>query len=413
MPWKETCAVDERIAFVRDVLRSEASKAELCRRYGISRPTGDKWLERFDVLGPAGMDDLSSVPHRHPNQVPEEVADMLTALRRRHMTWGPRKLLAYLARRHSGKRWPAASTVGELLRREGLSVRRVRRHRTPPYTQPFCGCGQPNGTWCADFKGWFRTGDGKVCHPLTITDAFSRYLLRCQGMTRTSTDRVRGVFESAFREYGLPGAIRTDNGPPFASGAVSGLSRLSIWWLKLGIVPERIEPGRPEQNGRHERMHLTLKQEATRPAERTLRSQQGRFESFLREYNEDRPHEALGQRPPSELYERSARAFPSREPEPAYADDMEVRSVRHSGEIKWRNRRLYVGQLLAGERVGLAVVQDGRWLMYFCRQPLGLLDERRWKLWTVADARRKGWLSADALPRPFRCAPWTGQSEDV
>ena len=202
MPWKETCAVDQRIAFVRDVLRGEVSKSELCRRYRISRPTGDKWLERFEVRGLAGMDDLSSAPHQHPNQVPEELAEMLIALRRRHMTWGPRKLLAYLERRHAGVKWPAASTIGELLRRQGMAVGRVRRQRTPPYTQPFASCQEANGVWCADFKGWFRTADRTICHPLTITDAFSRYLLRCQGMPRAWTVPTKTIFEAAFRESG-------------------------------------------------------------------------------------------------------------------------------------------------------------------------------------------------------------------
>lgn len=413
MPWKETCAVDERIAFVRDVLCGEANKSELCRRYGISRPTGDKWLERFEERGLAGMDDLSSAPHRRPNQMPEELAEMLIGLRRRHMTWGPRKLLAYLERRYQGVPWPAASTVGELLRRHGMSVRRVRRQRTPPYTQPFGSCQEANSIWCADFKGWFRTADRSTCHPLTITDAYSRYLLKCQGMERAYAVPTRTVFESAFREYGLPQAIRTDNGPPFASNAVGGLSRLAIWWLKLGIVPERIEPGQPQQNGRHERMHLTLKQETANPPHATMRSQQRRFDEFRQEYNELRPHEALAQRTPAELYWPSPRGYPARLPEPEYGEKAEVRFVRHSGEIKWQGQRMYLGQVLAGENVGLEAVADGHWLVYFCRMPLGVLDDRRRKVWSVEAALRKGWLSADALPSPFRCAPGTGQSVNV
>lgn len=410
MPWKETCAVDQRMAFVRDYLRKEASKAELCRRYGISRPTGDKWLERFTKHGLAGMEDLSSAPHCHPNQVAEELADMLIALRRRHMTWGPRKLLAYLERRYEGMKWPVASTVGDLLRRHGMAISRVRRQRTPPYTQPFGSCQEANSVWCADFKGWFRTADGMICHPLTITDAFSRYLLRCTGMQRAYTDPAKTIFESAFQEYGLPQAIRTDNGAPFASKAVGGLSRLAVWWLKLGIVPERIEPGQPQQNGRHERMHLTLKQETASPPRSTMRSQQRRFNEFREEYNEQRPHEALGQRTPAELYRQSPRPYPARISEPEYVDSMEVRFVHRNGEIKWQGRRIYFGEVLVGENVGLEPISDGYWLVFFCKMPLGVMDDRHRKVWSVEAGLRKGWLSLDALPSPFRYAPGTGKS---
>ena len=297
--------------------------------------------------------------------------------------------------------------------RHGMAVGRVRRQRTPPYAQPFGSCQEANGVWCADFKGWFRTADRMICHPLTITDAFSRYLLRCQGMERAWTIPAKTIFESAFREYGLPQAIRTDNGAPFASKAVGGLSRLAIWWLKLEIVPERIEPGQPQQNGRHERMHLTLKQETANPPRGTMRSQQRRFDEFRLEYNEQRPHEALEQRTPAELYRMSPRAYPARMPEPEYGDGMEVRFVRHSGEIKWEGRRMYLGEVLAGENVALEPLSDEHWLVYFCKMPLGVLDDRRRKVWSVEAAMRKGWLSADALPSPFRCAPGTGQSMEV
>ena len=413
MPWKETCAVEERMAFVQDVLCGQASKAELCRRYGISRPTGDKWLDRFQQYGWAGLQDLLSAPHQHPNQMPSELAAMLLDLRRHHMRWGPRKLLAYLRRRYAGTAWPAASTIGELLPRHGLTVRRWRRHRTPAYTQPFGSCQDANAVWCADFKGPFRTGDGSCCHPLTITDAFSRYLLKCQGLPRALAVPTQGIFEAAFREYGLPQAIRTDNGTPFASQAVGGLSHLAVWWLRLGIVPERIEPGQPQQNGRHERMHLTLKQETAQPPRATLRSQQRRFDEFRQEYNEQRPHEALAQRTPAELYQASPRAYPSRLPEPEYGEQAVVRFVRKSGEIKWQGQRMYLGEVLGGQNIALEAISDGYWLVNFCRMPLGVMDDRRRKVWNVATAMRRGWLAADALPSPFRCAPGTGQSVKV
>ena len=413
MPWKETCAVDERIAFVAEVYQEEFSKAELCRRHGISRPTGDKWLERFEEYGRAGLKNLSSAPQHHPNEISSELAAMLVELRRNHMTWGPRKLLAYLERRYGCSRWPAASTVGDLLRRKGLAARRVRRPRTPPYSQPFAACQGANAIWCADFKGWFRTLDGKACHPLTITDGFSRYLLRCQVLEQPRAVPSKAVFELAFREYGLPEAIRTDNGVPFASQAVGGLSGLSVWWLKLGIVPERIEPGQPQQNGRHERMHLTLKQETACQRLSKLGSQQRRFDEFRQEYNQQRPHEALDQRTPAELYRPSSRPYPSRLAEPEYGPDMMARYVRSSGEIKWQGRRMYLAEVLKGENIGFKQISEEHWLMYFYKMALGVMDDRRQKVWTLEAAIRKGWLSAEALPAPFRCAPGSGQSVEV
>jgi transposase InsO family protein len=393
MPWKETCAVEQRLAFVHEILRAEDSKAELCRRYGISRPTGDKWLERFELQGEAGLSDLSSIPHHHANQVADELAQAIMGLRTEHMTWGPRKLLAYLKRGRPQERWPVASTIGDLLRRRGLSTGRKRRHHAAPRTVPFQSCDGPNAVWCIDFKGWFATGDGRRCYPLTLTDAFSRYLLRCQSLERAAHGLTQPILEAAFREYGLPRAIRSDNGCPFASMGLGGLSCLSIWWLKLGIMPERIEPGKPQQNGRHERMHRTLKQETTRPAERTLQRQQVRFDEFRQEYNQQRPHEALGQRPPAELYEPSPRRYPSRVAEVEYPDAMEVRRVRRHGEIKWQGRVQFVSEVLAHEPVGLEPLGQGYWLLYFSRLPLAVVDDRRKRLWTLDSAARKGWIA--------------------
>ncbi len=388
MPWKETCAVEQRMAFVREVLAGDLSKAALCRLYGISRPTGDKWLERFTLMGQAGLNDLSTAPHVHPNQIAEELADVLLDLRRQHMTWGPRKLLAHLERHWSRRDWPAASTVGELIRRNGLSTGRKRRHRAAPRTAPFSECDGPNRVWCIDFKGWFRTGSGARCYPLTLTDAYSRYLLRCQGLPRADSDRSWSVMEAAFREYGLPQAIRSDNGSPFATVGLGGLSRLSVRWLKLGIVPERIDPGRPDQNGRHERMHRTLKAEC--PPEPTMRRQQASFDRFGHEYNYDRPHEALGQRVPAELYVPSPRRYPARIPEVEYPETMEVRQVKRNGEIKWRGKAFFVTQALAGEPVGLEPIGDGTWKLHFVSQALGVVDERAGRVWTLERARLRG-----------------------
>jgi transposase InsO family protein len=396
--------MDERMRFVMDVLRGQDSKGSLCRQYGISRPTGDKWLWRYEELGVMGFEDQSRAPQRHPNEVRAELVELILACRRAHPRWGPKKLRATLVRRMPEVGWPCPSTMGQMLHRAGLTVPRKRRHRTPPYTQPFAVCDGPNGLWCVDFKGWFRTSDGSRCDPLTLSDAYSRYLLRLQVMPDTKDQPVRSVMEAAFREYGLPTAIRSDNGPPFASRGIGGLSHLSVWWLKLGIVAERIEPAQPQQNGRHERMHLTLKGETACPPARTLRAQQDRFDAFRREYNNSRPHEALDQRYPGELYRPSPRPYPDH-PRLEYGPGMEVRSVKGNGVLNWRGQVVFLGEALSRERVGLAEVADGCWGVYFGRHALGIVDQRLRKVVDAGEAVRKGWVSESALRSPFRYAP--------
>jgi len=268
--------------------------------------------------------------------------------------------------------------VGDLLRRHGLVVGRRRRSRPSATPTVLQKPEKANQLWCADFKGWFRTGDGRRCTPLTITDAHSRYVLRCQALgLRAGEALVRPIFEATFREYGLPQAMRTDNGPPFASVGLGGLSALSVWWIRLGIAVERIDAGHPEQNGRHERMHRTLKAETATPPAGTRRAQQGRFDRFRQEYNEERPHEALDQRPPAEFYQISPRAYPSRLEEVAYDEDWVTRAVRGAGQMKWRGQNVRISQALAGQRVGLEPVDDGLWRVYFAHVPLGLFDERK------------------------------------
>jgi putative transposase len=412
MPWKETCAVDERVRFVIEVEKGEEMKAALCRRFGISRPTGEKWLRRYAESGLGGLVDRSRAPRRHANQVAEELAELILALRRRHPRWGPKKLRVLLQRRYGQLRWPACSTIGEILRRAGLTVPRKRRRRTPPYTQPFADCRAPNAVWCADFKGWFRTGDGSRCDPLTISDAHSRYLLRLQAMTETRHEPVRALFEATFRQYGLPGTIRTDNGSPFASCGIGGLSRLSVWWLKLGIQPERIEPGEPQQNARHERMHLTLKTETASPPAWSLRRQQQAFDRFRREFNQVRPHEALGQRCPETVYCPSAREYRESTGPVEYPPTMELRSVKGNGVFNWRGQVVFLGEALARERVGVCEVADGCWAVYFCCKPLGIVDERRRKVVDVGQALRKATISESALRSPFRYAPGAPEGPD-
>ena len=405
MPWKETCAVDERIRFVMDVEKGQQSKAALCHRFGVSRPTGYKWLRRYSEQGLSGLAERSRCPASCPHRVPEELAEAIVAYRRRHPRWGPKKIRAALERTWPQAGWPACSTIGEILKRAGLTASRKRRRRTPPYTEPFAECDGPNAVWCADFKGWFRTSDGRRCDPLTISDAYSRYLFRVQGMTDTRHEPVRALFEATFRQYGLPWAIRTDNGSPFASRGIGGLRRLSVWGLKLGIVPERIEPGKPQQNGRHERMHLTLKQETASPPQRNLRRQQELFDRFRHEFNEVRPHEALAQRCPVRLYACSPREYREATGRVDYPTTMEVRSVKGNGVFNWRGQVVFLGEALARERVSLAEVDDGCWAVYFCQKPLGIVDERDRRVTDAAEAVRKGMTSESALRSPFRFAP--------
>lgn len=375
MPWRTTCPMDERTQFVAARLAREESMSVLCRRFGISRKTGYKLWARYEAAGPVGLLARSHAPHRQPHAMAAEVEQAVLALRAQHPRWGPRKLRAWLQQRRAGARWPAASTIGEVLHRHGLTVPRPRRlHAQPSQRSTPEGA---NDVWAADFKGWFRTGDQQRCDPLTISDVFSRYLLRCQVVAGVADPLVRPRFEATFREYGLPRAIRTDNGPPFASLAAGGLSRLAVWWVRLGIRPERIAPGHPEQNAQHERMHRTLKEETAQPPQRTGRAQQRAFDRFRSIYNYERPHEALGQRPPASVYQASPRPFPERLPELAYQTACVVRRALPNGEIRWRGRRVYISQCLAGECVGLEEIADGHWRVCFGPIELGWLDARR------------------------------------
>jgi len=372
--------VDERKSLVIEVEEGDFSIAELCRRYSVSRETGYTWLRRYRNGGVEELTDHSRAPQVHPNQMSDEVAEAVLAARRDHPHWGPRKLKRWLTDRKPNQAWPATSTIGALLKREGLTVPRRRRRRTPPYEQPFAACTQANAVWCADFKGWFRTSDGQRCDPLTISDATTRYLLRCQAVAGADGEHVRAVFEAAFREYGLPEAVRTDNGAPFATRGLGGLSRLSIEWIKLGIQPERIQPGHPEQNGRHERMHRTLKAETASPPAENRRAQQRRFDRFRTEYNEERPHEALGQHTPASLYVPSYRIYPSRVAEVEYPADMVVRKVRPSGAMKWSGVEVFVSDVLEGEYVGLAPIDDRYYRMYFAHLALAVFDAYEFRL---------------------------------
>jgi putative transposase len=391
LPWKERKALDEKRSFIEAWKRDEEGLAELCRRYEISRQTGYKWLERYEQEGEDGLKERSRAPLHHPQAMSEKVKQALMSLRSQHPSWGPRKLRAYLQRESPKKVWPVASSIGDLLRREGLAHPRRKRKRTPAYTEPLKHAEAPNQVWCADFKGWFLTQDGSRCDPLTITDAYSRYLLRCCAVERTDGEHAWAVFEAAFREFGLPQAIRTDNGSPFASRAPAGLSQLSMLWLRLGIRHERIEPGKPQQNGRHERMHQTLKKETASPAERNLRQQQKAFLRFQKEYNQDRPHEALGYATPASRYVGSDRRYPAKLPALQYPPGAHLRRVSHHGDVKLDGVQMFVSSLLAWEVVGLLEVeQDPNWLeVYYGPLLIGRMSLKTLTLSPIGTRRRK------------------------
>jgi putative transposase len=415
MPWKASSVMEEKLRFVFEYELGERSMSELCQQYEIARETGYVWLRRYRQAGAAGLIEHSRAAHRHGNQTPEDLEQLVLERRQAHMRWGPRKLKWVLERDEPGRHWPAASTIGALLKREGLVVARKKRWRTAPYTAPLAHAEEANRVWCADFKGWFRTADRQRIDPLTISDARSRYLLRCQAVEKTDTARVQAIFEAAFREYGMPQALRTDNGPPFASRAVAGLSRLAVWWIKLGIVPERIAAGHPEQNGRHERMHRTLKQEAAQPPAANRREQQRTLDGFRQEYNEVRPHEALQMQTPAAIYQPSARRFPERVPEPEYPGTMLVRSVRPHGHFRWKKYDVFLSEVLWGERIGL-LPEDDRWFtIFFAHLPLARFDSQKLQVTPLPKTRSSDTVAAgkadsSASPAPH---PLTGADQKV
>lgn len=407
MPWKETCKMEERYEFVREVKVGDYGFSESCRRFGISRPVGYKWMERYEHEGVEGLKDRSRAPHHCAHALDAGTEEAILALRAAHPQWGPRKLLVRLRESDPTRRWPAASTIGELLRSRGLSVLRRRRRKATPSSSPFDACTKANAVWCVDFKGWFRTQNGRRCDPLTLSDAHTRYLLRCQAVARPDGPHVRAVLEAAFREYGLPAAIRSDNGSPFASTGVGGLTQLSVWWMRLGIGLQRIKPGKPQENGRHERMHRTLKECTATPAARTLRLQQRAFDAFRDEYNHERPHEALGQIPPGRLYAPSPLSYPSRLPEVVYPDFMVERSVHEHGQIRFNGTRYFLGHALSSQRVGLVRIDSRYWLVCFMDVALGALDMAQCVFLDQGQAKRRvsGYeevrsecVSADPLP---------------
>lgn len=380
MPWKEIKPMDQKIRMISDWCERDDNISSLALKHGLSRKTVYKWVNRYEAEGIDGLKDQSRAPKNRPNKTPDDIINILVKEKYKHKRWGPKKIIALLKDRDPDKEWPASSTAGEWLRKLGLSKRRTLRKKVPPYTEPFLKCSLPNDIWSADYKGQFRTDDNRVCYPLTITDNKSRYLLACQGLLGPRYEETREVFKATFREYGMPYAIRVDNGIPFASRNVTGLSRLSIWWIKLGIIPERIAKGKPEQNGRHERMHRTLKEYAINPPAMNLRKQQERFDVFRVEYNEERPHESLGQKPPSSIYRRSDRRYKEQIFRPEYDSSFFVRRVWHKGQIRFKGVYYYLSELLCGESIGLKEIFDGVWQVNFGFQPISILNLHTKKL---------------------------------
>ena len=349
---------------------------ELCARYAISRKTGYKWLARFAEGGRAALRDRSRAPHHCPHRMSAEVAALICAARRAHPSWGPAKVLDWLHLRHPALAWPAPSTAGDLLVREGLVKKRRRRrhHQHPGVVPPTTHA--PNDLWTADFKGHFRTGDGIYCYPLTIADQHTRYLLACHGLLSTKGSGVRAVFTRAFQTFGLPRAIRTDNGVPFATSGIHGLSQLNVWWLRLGIQHQRIQPASPQQNGAHERMHKTLKAGVCRPPRATLAAQQRAFTRFRTEFNEERPHAALQGQPPATQYQPSRRPYPTRLPPLEYPGHFLVKRVTNAGTFRLKHRLLFIANALKQHHLGLEEIDDGLWSIYFGTVLLGRVNER-------------------------------------
>ena len=376
MPWKEMSLMDQRHRFIIEYGRGLWSATELCARYGISRKTGYKWLERYTLEGPSGLADRSRRPLTSPHATAELIVTALLELRRRRPSWSAKKLLWQLAQREPDWHLPAISTAQVILKRHGLVAPRGRRKRKRAHPgRPRTKSAAPNDIWTADFKGEFRTRDGRYCYPLTILDDHSRYVLACDAFLHPSHEATAASFRRVFCTYGLPRVIRTDNGAPFASTALARLSRLSVWWLQIGITPELIEPAHPEQNGRHERFHKTLKAETTRPPAASCAAQHRRFGHFRRDFNRHRPHESLGQTPPAQCYHPSPQRRPRRLVPVTYPAHFEQRRVSPNGCIKWRNRFVFVSSVLVGKTIGLEELAEGQWAAYFGTHYLGLFLE--------------------------------------
>ena len=375
MPWKEVNPMDEKILFIGDHLRGGRSLSELCVDYGISRKTGYKWLARYEAAGVEGLHDRSRKPKGHPAQTPYAIRQQIIELRTgSRLTPGAKKIQAKLVELYPDIEPPAVSTINKILRQAGLSKARAPRRRYDRYREPLIHSETPNQLWSVDFKGQFRLGNGQWCYPLTVMDDYSRHLMTVTGQASTNTKDTQAAFTRLFKHFGMPERIRSDNGVPFSSRATAGLSSLSIWWIKLGIHPERIEPGKPQQNGKHERMHRTLKHYTLKPASRSMAGQQQRFDSFTEAYNTERPHEGLQMKTPAQCYYPSERPFPTQLKQPEYPSYFEVKKVSNNGVIYWQRGMVYIAHLLKDEYIGLDEIDNGIFEVYFGHYRLGRID---------------------------------------
>lgn len=376
MPWKEVTTMDARVSFILEWNSQKYEVTELCARYGVSRKTAYKWINRYLEHGPDGLWERSHAPHQAANRTSAEVEEAIVQQRLRHPSWGPKKLIWTLQRWRPELELPSRSTVAEILKRNELVQAKKRPKPVGHPGRPSMEVARPNDSWSIDFKGQFRTGDGQYLYPLTVTDNYSRYLLACQGLSGTLLEPTQRVLSKVFKEHGLPLRVRSDNGAPFAAYTLGRLSRLSVWLLKLGVLPELIEPGKPQQNGRHERMHRTLKDETLKPPAYNAAAQQRKFNAWRSEFNQDRPHEAHDGLTPADVHVSSPRQMPSKLLAPEYPDRFEVRYVSGNGGIKWRKNWVNVSSVLIGEHIGLEEVDDGQWDVYFANYRLGRLNER-------------------------------------
>lgn len=403
MPWRETSPMDQRLEFVHEVESGLFTMTELAAQYGISRKTGYKWLERYAAEGALGLLDRSRRPHESPHATDPAVLATLIRLRQRHPQWGAKKLLTVAARRAPTRApWPCPSTVTAHLKARGLITGRRRRH--PPVGVPSTRAPitHANEVWTADYKGEFLTGDRRYCYPFTLRDGFSRFVLRCDALTAHTLAVTRPCFERAFAEYGLPDRIRSDNGPPFGGPGLGRLSTLAAWWIRLGIVPERIVPGHPEQNGSHEQFHRVLKAHTARPPAATARAQQRRFTRFCAEYNDERPHEALDQAVPATRYQPSPRPWPRRLPPLEYPGHAEIRRVDQNGYVSWQGAPLFVSVALAREAIAFEEVDDGIWTVRFATLALARYDERHRTLHPITSQVNGGRSASFAGSAPVR-----------
>jgi transposase InsO family protein len=377
MAWGEVRVAEERKSFIEACLEKKSSMAELCRQYSISRKNGYKWLNRYLKEGEDGLIDRSRAPLVQAGATEDELVQAILETRLEWSDWGPKKIKADLEKRYPSISWPSTTTIGNWLTRHGLTVARKLRRRLAARTNPLAHCQESNDVWCMDFKGWWMTQDGQKCEPFTLTDGASRFLLRCLRLDRNDTEHVWGVLDAAFSEFGLPRFLRSDNGPPFATCGAGRLSGLSVKLIKAGVIPEWIDPGKPQQNGRHERMHQTLKKGTATPPQPTLEEQEMKFEEFVEYFNFIRPHEALGQKTPADVYCPSGRAWNRRFKSPEYPKDFMIRKVRIGGQISWKGENPFINHALTNEPVGLKEIENGSFEVYYGPIILGTIDNNQ------------------------------------